>query len=270
MKRTLIAALCLSCLTAPPPAPGDGVRFPAGNGHWVDLTHAFAADTVYWPTSRPFQLTVEHAGRTPAGFYYSANAYAASEHGGTHIDAPVHFAEGRATVDRLPLERLTGDAVVIDVAARAFGDPDYRIGVPDFAAWEAVHGRIPDGAIVLVHTGYHRYWPDAGKYLGTAERGAAAVAKLRFPGLDPAAATWLAAQRRIRAFGLDTASIDAGQSTTFESHRILAAQDIPGFENLANLDRLPATGAFVVALPMKIAGGSGGPLRVAAWVPDGP
>jgi len=124
-------------------------------------------------------------------------------------------------------------------------------------------------AIVLLRTGYSRRWPDAAKYLGTAERGEAAVAKLHFPGLHPDAARWIVANRPVKAIGLDTASIDYGQSTAFESHRVLYERDIPAFENLTALDRLPARGAFVVALPMKIKGGSGAPLRAIAIVPRG-
>jgi kynurenine formamidase len=134
--------------------------------------------------------------------------------------------------------------------------------------WETLHGRIPNGAMVLFHTGFARQWPDAKKYLGTDERGASAVARLHFPGLHPDAARWLVAERTIKAVGLDTASIDYGQSVLFESHRILFEKNIPAFENVAALDKLPATGAYVMALPMKIKDGSGGPLRIVAWVPD--
>ena len=133
--------------------------------------------------------------------------------------------------------------------------------------WERSNGEIPAGTIVLIRTGYSRLWPDASRYLGTAERGEAAVAKLHFPGLHPDAARWLAESRRPKAVGLDTASIDYGQSTLYESHRVLFERNIPAFENVANLDKLPVKGAFIVALPMKIKGGSGGPLRIVAIVP---
>ena len=121
---------------------------------------------------------------------------------------------------------------------------------------------------MLIRTGYSKFWPDASRYLGTQERGAGAVAKLHFPGLHQDAARWLAETRRVKAVGLDTASIDYGQSTMYESHRILYERDIPAFENLTNLDRLPARGAFVVALPMKIKGGTGAPLRAIAMLPQ--
>jgi kynurenine formamidase len=239
---------------------------PFAQGRWIDLTHEFSSETLYWPTAEKFALETEFHGQTPKGYFYAANRYRASEHGGTHIDAPIHFAEGHKTVDQLSLDQLTGAAVVVDVSARTQKDADYQITVADLKAWEQRHLQIPKGAIVLFHTGFARHWPDAKKYLGTDEKGPEAVAKLHFPGLHPDAARWLMAERTIKAVGLDTASIDSGQSTLFESHRILFEKNVPAFENVAALDQLPATGAYIIALPMKIKGGSGGPLRIVAWI----
>ena len=195
----------------------------------VDLTHALNDKTLYWPTSpSTFKLDRLSYGRTDGGWFYSANAFSAPEHGGTHLDAPIHFAEGRKTLDQLSIDQLTGAAVVVDVTAKAGTNADYQITVADLNAWESRHGRIPTGAIVLFNTGFARHWPDARKYLGTAERGAEAVAKLHFPGLHPDAARWLANDRNIKAVGIDTASIDYGQSTLFESHCRLFARDIIG------------------------------------------
>jgi kynurenine formamidase len=157
--------------------------------------------------------------------------------------------------------------VLVDVSSRAESDADYQVTVEDLVNWESEHGQIPPGTIMLIRTGFARYWPDAARYLGTDERGEEAVAQLHFPGLHPDAARWLVDNRPVRAVGIDTASIDFGQSTAFESHQVLFASEIPAFENLMALDRLPPTGAFVVALPMKIAGGSGGPLRAVAVLP---
>jgi kynurenine formamidase len=240
---------------------------PSGNGDWVDLTHEFSNETIYWPTSDPFVLENVFAGRTEKGFFYVAKKFSASEHGGTHLDAPIHFAENRQHANELPLDRLIGPAVCLDVSKPCLANRDYQIAPADFAAWEKTNGPIPDGAIVLLHTGYGRFWPDRQKYLGTDKRGPAGVAELSFPGLSPGAAEWLVQNRRIRAIGLDTASIDFGKSDKFESHVILLGKNIPVFENVAHLDRVPAKGAQVVALPMKIKGGSGGPLRIVAWVP---
>jgi kynurenine formamidase len=141
---------------------------------------------------------------------------------------------------------------------------DYQVTTKDFVDWEKKHGRIPAGSILLLRTGFGRFYPDRTKYLGTEDRGAEAVTKLHFPGLHPDAARWLTANRSIKAIGLDTASIDYGQSTLFESHRVLFDKNIPAFENVANLERLPPKGFAVIALPMKIKGGSGGPLRIVA------
>src|SRR5690242_2810755 len=233
-------------------------------GHIVDLTYAFDSNTVYWPTAEQFKLETDFEGVTDKGYFYSAYRYSAAEHGGTHLDSPVHFAKGHPSVDQIPLDQLIGAAIVVDVTRQCATNPDYLIGVQDFEDWEKQNGKIANGAIILLRTGYGKYYPDRKKYLGTEERGAAAVAKLHFPGLDPAAARWLTQNRSIKAIGLDTASIDYGQSSVFESHRILFDKNIPALENVANLDQLPVKGFTVIALPMKIKGGSGGPLRIIA------
>jgi kynurenine formamidase len=243
-------------------APASAHDFSTGK--LIDLSHAYDSATIYWPTEEGFVLEREFAGKTPGGWYYAANKLRTPEHGGTHVDAPVHFAEGKRTVDQIPLEQLVGEAVVIDVTAACAKNRDHAISVADLAAWEKQHGRIPRGAIVLFRTGFSRHWPDRKSYLGTDERGPAAVAKLHFPGLHPDAARWLIAERKPKAVGIDSASIDPGQSQTFETHRVLFAVEIPAFENLTNLDALPARDFSLVALPMKIAGGTGGPLRAIA------
>ena len=233
-------------------------------GRIVDLTYAFDQNSVYWPTAEQFKLETDFEGVTDKGYFYSAYRYSAAEHGGTHLDSPVHFAKGHYTVDQLPLEQLMGSAIVIDVTAQCAKNPDYLVSVADIESWEKSNGRIPAGTIVLLRTGFGKFYPDRKRYLGTEERGAEAVAKLHFPGLDPAAARWITQNRAIKAIGLDTASIDYGQSQLFETHRTLFEKNIPAFENVANLDQLPAKGFSVIALPMKIKGGSGGPLRIIA------
>lgn len=247
--------------SAPPPAV-----FPAGRV--VDLSHTYDRTTVFWPTADPFRLDTVADGVTPGGYYYAANNFFSAEHGGTHLDAPVHFAEGRQTVEQIPVERLIGAAYVVDVTDHAAANADHLITVDDLARAEAAHGPIPRDAIVLLRTGFSSRWPDAARYLGTAARGDAGARALHFPGLHPDAARWLVANRPIKALGIDTASIDYGPSTAFESHRVLYAENIPAFENLTGLDAVPPTGAWIVALPMKIGGGSGAPLRAVAIVPD--
>ena len=244
-----------------------GIATAAEPGTWIDLTHAFDAATIYWPTEKGFQFDSGSNGPTAKGYYYAANRFTTAEHGGTHLDAPRHFSATGQTSDAIPVERLVGDAVVIDVAKQCAADPAYEVTPDDFVAWEKAHGRQLVDVIVLVRTGWAAKWGDRTAYLGTDATGPAAVAKLRFPGVSPLAAKWLVEQRRIKAIGIDTASIDHGPSTLFGAHVAFCAANIPIFENVASLDQLPDTGAFVAALPMKIAGGSGGPLRIIARLP---
>lgn len=267
VRIVIVAAATLACQPATEPSsPTLADAFTGAAGRWVDLSHGFGDSTIYWPTDTAgFTLEELAFGPTPGGFFYASYRYTSAEHGGTHLDAPIHFAEGRLTADQIPLSSLIAPAVVVDVTARA--TPDYQASVDDLTKWEAEHGRIPDGAILLLRTGWGERYGDRAAYLGTDLAGPEAVAELHFPALAPAAAEWLVTNRRIAAFGLDTPSVDHGQSTTFGTHVALYAANIPGFENVANLGEMPATGAFVVALPMKIEGGSGGPLRIVAWVP---
>jgi len=231
----------------------------------VDLTYPFGTDTIYWPTAKRFSLAEVHHGETPGGYWYEANDFAAAEHGGTHMDAPVHFAEGGLSAAQVPVTAGIGPLVRVDVSAAAAGDADYRLRVEDLAAWEQAHGRIPAGAIVVMYSGWGARWPDAKRYLGTDVPGD--VANLHFPGFSREAAEWLVKQRDIKGIGVDTPSIDHGPSTDFIVHRIVNGAGKPGFENLANLDRVPATGATLIALPIPIAGGSGGPMRAIAVLP---
>jgi kynurenine formamidase len=232
----------------------------------VDLSHAYGPSTIYWPTSPTrFTLDTLAKGPTPGGYFYSAFALCTPEHGGTHLDAPVHFAERGRTADQIPLEQLMAPAVVIDITAAAAADRDYRLTPDDVRAFERAHGAIGRGAIVLLRTGWSRHWSDAKAYLGDDTPGDAS--KLSFPSYGPDAARLLVEERGVAALGIDTASIDYGRSTSFDVHRIAAAANVVGLENLTNLDRLPPRGALVIALPMKIEGGSGGPLRAVAIVP---
>ena len=232
----------------------------------VDLTHPFDSSTVYWPTAPyAFELETLAEGYTEAGYYYSAHAFRAPEHGGTHLDAPVHFAEGRWDVAAIPLERLVAPAAVIDVTERAATNPDYRLAVEDVASFEAEHGVIEEGTIVLLRTGWSSRWPNAAAYLGDDTPGDASG--LHFPSYSEEAARLLVEERGIAALGVDVASIDYGASTDFPVHRLAGAANVPGLENLKGLEALPPKGALVIALPMKIGGGSGGPLRAVALVP---
>lgn len=267
-------AAALAVAGCEPPAPsGEATRggstvgaVELGAYRLVDLTHAFGEETVYWPTAPSgFERDTLSVGMTEGGWYYSAYAFSAPEHGGTHLDAPVHFSEDGEAAHEVPLERLVGSAVVIDVSLKAAENPDYVLTAQDVLTWEEQHGPLPRGSIVLLRTGWGERWPDRAAYLGDDTPGDAS--NLHFPSYGPEAARLLVEERGAAALGADVASIDYGQSTDFQVHRIAAARNVPGLENLANLEELPATGAIVAALPMKIRGGSGGPLRAIALVP---
>jgi len=232
----------------------------------VDLSYPFDEQTIYWPTAGRFELIQESAGYTDAGYFYAANRFAAAEHGGTHLDSPIHFFEGGDTTDEIPLSKLIGEGVVVDVSDMCADNPDFQVSIDDLKRWEEEHDRVLTGTLVLLKTGWGRFWPHRETYLGTAELGEAAVPKLQFPGLAPEAAAWLTEQRSILAVGIDTASIDFGQSRLFGSHVALFKHNTPVFENVANMNRLPPFGFTLVALPMKIGGGSGGPLRIVALI----
>jgi kynurenine formamidase len=256
--RVLILVLGLGLAGPAAALDVDGARL-------VDLTHPFDEHTVYWPTARPFRLEPVAHGMTEGGWWYAANDFCAAEHGGTHLDAPIHFAAGRWTADEIPLDRLVGPAVVVDLTERAAEDPDALLTRADLERDEAAHGPIPQGAIVLVRTGWDRWWAEPARYLGSATPGD--TAHLHFPGVGADAAEWLTTARRIRSIGIDTASIDHGPSHDFRAHRALTNANVPIFENLAGLDALPPRGATFIGLPMKIGGGSGGPLRAVALLP---
>jgi len=237
-------------------------------GTWVDLTHEFDENTVYWPTNIPFRHDTVFYGMTDQGYFYSSFRYSAEEHGGTHFDAPFHFGKGKSSIEKVPLSQLVGEGIVIDVSEKALKDRDYQVSIKDFESWEKQNGKIPEQAMILIRTGYSQFWNDHLRYMGTVKKGAEGVAELHFPALHPDAAKWLATQRKINGIGVDTPGIDYGQSKDFMTHRTLFQHDLTAYENLTNLDKLPSRGFYVVALPMKIKGGSGAPLRIIAWIPD--
>jgi kynurenine formamidase len=267
VRATLAAAVAIGIPSVGAAEPTSSPRgLDLATATFVDLTHAYDETTVYWPTdTKGFRLEVVAHGPTAAGFFYAANAFCTAEHGGTHLDAPIHFHDGGVTADALPLERLIAPAVVIDVTAQAAADPDYRLSVADVEAFERAHGRIERGEIVLLRTGWGARWPERRRYLGDDTPGDAT--KLHFPAYGAEAAELLVSGRGVAALGLDTASLDHGPSRDFPVHRAAAAAGVPGFENLSNLDRLPPRGAWLIALPMKIGGGSGAPLRAVAALP---
>ena len=258
-----VAAIVSAACDPQPPAEPEPRGLDLSGATVVDLSHPYDDATLYWPTAATrFELSELAHGMTDGGYFYAANAFCTPEHGGTHIDAPIHFAQQGWSLGEVPVERLIAPGVVIDVSAAAAQDPDYRLTAADVLAWEQAYGEIPGGAIVLLRTGWSSRWPVALEYLGDDTPGDAA--NLHFPAYGAEAARLLIEQRRVAALGVDTASIDHGPSVDFSVHRIAAAANVVGLENLTNLDQAPPTGAWIVALPMNIAEGSGGPVRVVA------
>jgi len=247
-------------------AKGSNPGLDLAKARVVDLTHAFDEKTIYWPNSpSTFKLTKLADGATEDGYYYRMNSFCAPEHGGTHLDAPSHFAKDGWTADQIPLAKLVAPGVVLDVSKQASSDPDYRLTAADVRAFEKIHGAIPAGAIVLLRTGWGSRWPDRKRYLGDDTPGE--TSHLHFPSYGRESAELLVKDRHVAALGLDTASIDYGPSKDFIVHQIANGANVPGLENIANLEEVPEIGAWIVALPIKIAGGSGGPLRIVALLP---
>lgn len=232
----------------------------------VDLTYPFDQETVYWPGNKSFTWEKTAWGPSAAGYWYTSASFATSEHGGTHIDAPIHFAEGRRTVDQIPVDDLMAPAVVVDVRARCQDNSNYELTVADLLDWEQINGRMPPASVVFMKSGWGARWPDRSRYLGSKTPDDPRT--LRFPGFSAQAVEFLVRERQIRGVGIDTASIDPGRSPDFPAHRILNGADVYALENVASLDQLPPRGATVIALPMKIRGGTGGPVRIVAAVPN--
>jgi len=243
----------------------DQVTFaPLNPAKLVDLTYPYNEQTIYWPNAKGFRHQKDTWAKTPGGYWYAAGEFASAEHGGTHMDSPIHFGEGKRTLDQIPVANLVGPAAVIDVSTKTAQDHDYRITRDDVLAWESAHGAIAKESIVVFRTGWGQYWPDRKQYLGSDVPGD--TAHLHFPGISREAAELLV-ERGVSGVGIDTASMDYGPSTDFIVHQILNRANIYGLENVASTERLPAAGATLIALPMKIENGSGGPVRILALLP---
>jgi kynurenine formamidase len=260
MLRKLFPGLMLLALTH------GAVALDLADYRLVDLTHPDNKDTIYWPTSPSrFELENLASGDTPGGWFYAANTLCTPEHGGTHFDAPLHFSADGDAVQAVPLAQLVAPAVVIEVAAKASADADYQLTAEDVRAFESRHGQIAAGTIVLLRTGWSARWPNTKAYLGDDTQGDAS--RLSFPSYGADAARLLVEERGVVLLGVDTASIDPGRSQDFPVHRLAAARNVGGLENLTDLEQLPPTGFTIIALPMKIEGGSGAPVRTIALVP---
>lgn len=262
MKCKLISSIVFGLIVANP-----SFSLPQAS-KIIDMTYSFDENTVYWPTEKGFVLkTVSYGMKPPpANYFYSAFKFCAPEHGGTHIDAPIHFSQNGLTVDQISPDKLIGNAVVIHVDKQAQANKDYLVTVADIQNFEKKYHPLNDQDIVLFYTGWGKYWPNKKQYLGSDIFGD--TENLHFPGLSKEAAEYLVA-RKVKGIGLDTASLDAGNSKESLAHRTLLGANIYGVENLANLELLPPVGTTLIVAPMKIKGGSGGPTRVFALLPLG-
>jgi len=242
--------------------------FANPKGKIIDLTFPFSEESIYWPTDKPFTPTVVFKGKTDGGYWYASNQYAASEHGGTHADAPIHFSEQGRTIGQIPLQEWIGPAVKIDVTGKSLSNRDYQLTMEDILAWEKKHGRIPQGAWVIMQSGIDgRFYPNRKEVLGTEKTGKDAVAELHFPGFSPEAVSFLLSKRTINGIAIDTPSIDPGTSKDFKVHRELCGAQKLALENIANLEKIPESGAILYVIPMLIQNGTGAPARVFALLP---
>ena len=265
LGKVLLTAACVTMMVMTAAWPGCAA---GAQGNILDMTYAYDGNTIYWPNASAFKLTAEFHGTTERGYWYAANFYAASEHGGTHADAPLHFAKGGRSIDQIPLAEWIGPAVRIDATQQCAGDRDYLLSVEDIKKWEKKYGRIPAGAWVIMYTGIGtQFYPDPKRVLGTDKKGLPALPELSFPAFSRESAEFLTRERNIKGIAIDTPSIDYGKSQDFWVHRTICGADKLGLENIANLDLLPATGATLYVIPMPIRGGTGAPARAFAILP---
>ena len=236
--------------------------------HAIDLTHKVDENTVAWPSASKFkaQNVIKMQVGGEDGYWYEARDFTQAEHSGTHMDAPAHFAKNKWHTADVPLERLAGPGVKISIEERAKDDLDTGLTVADIEKWEVEHGPIPDGAVVIVHSGHGKLYGKLQYFGRPAELNLPEndTDHLHFPGVEPEAASWLAENRKIVGLGIDTPSTDKGQSKKFLTHQILSQSNIWGLENLARTDELPEVGFVVYNMVHKLKGGSGGPTRVVA------
>ncbi|KAF8789143.1 Isatin hydrolase like protein [Argiope bruennichi] len=231
----------------------------------IDLSHVFDNTTIYWVTEPTLKLNVTYNGTIPEkNYWYQKEEISAATHGGTHLDAPCHFARGQWCVSDIPLTHLVVPAVVVDISAEVDGNPDVHLSSNHLIEWEKIHGHIPDRSLLLIYTGWSRFWPHPLNYTGTEERD---KSQLKFPSIQPEAASWLVANRKIVGIGLDSMSVDIPNSSFPGTHVTLMEKNIYALENVNNLQLMPPTGATVFVMPMKLKGASGAPCRIFAQLP---
>lgn len=257
-----VAACVASCVPSYEPGPDNLSRLFADEIAVLDLTHPVSADAPFWPGPERSPFRHDTLAAHPDGSPVMA-AYAVPEHFGTHFDAPVHGGQGLPSVDLVDVRDLFGPAVVLDVATKAAADADYSATVADAERWEATHGIIPAGAIVLVRSGWGTRWSQGVSYYNPDGEG-----RLHFPGYSPELARFLAEERSVAGIGIDTGSVDPGAANGFPAHGIVNGSGGFHLENVANLEAVPEAGAYLIVAPIKIEGGSGGQVRIFAVVPD--
>ena len=230
----------------------DSVQ-PGGFSGVVDLTHSWTAKSAKPVSARD---VVRPAALLQKDLFRRVSASTSNR---TNIDAPAHLARGMWTVDQIPPERLIAQLVVIDITQQVKGNPDYELSVEDIARWEQIHGDIHAGSVVLARTGWGGRWKSGDEYRNADKRGV-----MHFPGYSEQAAQFLVEGRAVLALGIDTLSVDPGDSKTQAVHHYTLAHSVYHLENVANLDRVPDAGAVVVVAPMKLEGEVDGPVRILA------
>lgn len=264
MKNLLVFFTGLSLVACAPKPENETDRFEdlfQGELNVVDLTHALSESSPYWPDPNGYPFEYDTIFAQPSGAP-GMGKYKVSEHLGTHMDAPIHFADGKASIDTISPNELFGPAVVIDVESKSAANADYLLSTDDILAWEAEHGPIPDRAIVLMYSGWCKKWNDEKAYMNEDESG-----QMHFPGFSVAAAELLINERNILGIGIDNFSVDAAIANDFPAHKVVNGAGKFHLENVANLDQLPPLGAYLINAPIKLEGGSGGQVRIFAVVP---
>jgi|SRR5580658_8468310 kynurenine formamidase len=231
----------------------------SGKTRVLDLAYAISDRLVPWPGDKRWFEAKTNASLEKDGYF--TRDFWMLEHYGTHLDAPIHFPPGKTSVDQIPVRQLFGPAVIVDVRLEGSADADYRLPAARILDWEMKYGNIPEGAIVLLRTGWASRWPDTQSY-----RNQDAAGLMHFPGFSAEAVEQLI-ERKVSGIGCDTMSVDFGASPDFAVHHLALGAGLYHLENLSDLSELPEKGAFLAVAPIKLEGGSGGPVRVFAFLP---
>jgi kynurenine formamidase len=261
LLKIIVVGVVLGIATSIAGAEDRFQKLFSGKAKLLDLTYPINKDNAYWPGGSYFPFTFKNLATYDKDGVYS-NSFSMPEHLGTHMDAPNHFVKGQSSLDQIPLTQLFGPAVVVDTRQKVNNSPDYQLNIQDIKEWEKAYGPIPAGAIILMHTGWGKRWSDFSSYQNRDAQG-----NLHFPGYSPEVAQFLIKERDIYGIGIDTLSVDYGLSKGFKVHHICHGAGKYHLENVANLDKMPNEGAYLILAPIKIQGGSGGPTRIYAVLP---